>query len=249
MKRLYVIVILVVLGLGAIFWQVKGHGPTKTSPRKNTSSNQTPSFNKTLYALDKPESIWVVVNKRRLLSPKDFAPSDLARPNVLLRAPDNESMQLRANTVKALESMFTAAKADKLQLMLSSGYRSYNYQVTLYGGYVQTMGQSTADKTSARPGYSEHQTGLAADIEPVSKKCEVELCFADTPEGKWLAANAYKYGFIIRYPVTKVPVTGYEYEPWHVRYVGPELATEMHRKSIQTLEEYFELPAAPDYLR
>jgi D-alanyl-D-alanine carboxypeptidase len=131
--------------------------------------------------------------------------------------------------------------------MLSSGYRSYDYQVGLYNGYVKSQGQATADTQSARPGYSEHQTGLAVDIEPASKKCELDACFADTPEGKWLVANAYKYGFILRYTQDKTAVTGYAYEPWHFRYVGTPLATEMHNQNVATLEEFFNLPVAPDY--
>jgi len=131
--------------------------------------------------------------------------------------------------------------------MVSSAYRSYSYQVSLYGKYVRDQGQSVADTQSARPGYSEHQTGLAVDVEPYDQQCDVEQCFADLPAGKWIAANAYKYGFIIRYTKDKTHVTGYEYEPWHVRYVGVELATEMHNQHIETLEEFFGLPAAPDY--
>lgn len=131
--------------------------------------------------------------------------------------------------------------------MLSSGYRSYNYQTSLYSNYVKNEGQTAADTQSARPGHSEHQTGLAADIEPASRNCEVDQCFATTPEGKWLAANAYTYGFIIRYPADKVDVTGYEYEPWHIRYIGAPLATELHNQGIETLEEFFGVSGGPSY--
>ncbi|HSW74562.1 MAG TPA: M15 family metallopeptidase, partial [Candidatus Saccharimonadales bacterium] len=114
--------------------------------------------------------------------------------------------------------------------------------------YVAAQGKSVADSQSARPGYSEHQTGLAADLGGTSDpSCNVADCFADTVEGKWLAANAYKYGFLIRYPADKVNVTGYIYEPWHIRYIGASLSTEMHKSHIETLEEFFGLPAAPSY--
>jgi D-alanyl-D-alanine carboxypeptidase len=111
---------------------------------------------------------------------------------------------------------------------------------------VDATGQKHADSVSARPGHSEHQTGLAADLGASSGECALRACFGDMPEGKWLAANAYRYGFIIRYQKGATPRTGYAYEPWHLRYVGKQLAAEMQRTSV-TLEEYFHLPAYPDY--
>jgi hypothetical protein len=108
-------------------------------------------------------------------------------------------------------------------------------------------GQASADLRSARPGYSEHQTGLAIDISALPENCTLdETCFADTA-GQWLATNAFKWGVVLRYPSDKTPVTGYEFEPWHYRYVGVALATEMHNTGITTLEEFFGLPAAPTY--
>ena len=201
-------------------------------------------FNKAQYSLTDPASIWVVVNKKRPLGPMDYAPADLAVPKVAMRS---GGMQVRQSTATALETMFAAAKRDGLDLKLSSAYRSYAYQVNLYNGYVQKQGQAVADSQSARPGYSEHQTGLAADIGPASGKCNLQQCFADTNEGKWLATNAYKYGFLIRYPNGLTPITGYTYEPWHVRYLGVELSTELHNAGVQTLEQYFELGPAADY--
>jgi D-alanyl-D-alanine carboxypeptidase len=109
------------------------------------------------------------------------------------------------------------------------------------------MGQAEADRTSARPGYSEHQTGLAFDVEVSGGKCHLEKCLGETPDGKWVAANAYKYGFIVRYPEGKENVTGYDYEPWHLRYVGTDLASEMHTKSVQTLEEFFNISGGKNY--
>ncbi|MEO8863332.1 MAG: M15 family metallopeptidase, partial [Candidatus Saccharimonadales bacterium] len=186
-------------------------------------------------------------NKKHALSPISYAPEDLTTPNVPLRVPGNESMSLRRDNASALERMFGGAKEDGLNLMLSSGYRTYSYQVNLYNGYVASKGQAWADNISARPGHSEHQTGLAADIEPTSKTCEIDACFGETPEGKWLASNAYKYGYIIRYPVDKVGITGYDYEPWHVRYVGVELSTEMHSTKVSTLEEFFNVSGGKNY--
>jgi D-alanyl-D-alanine carboxypeptidase len=88
---------------------------------------------------------------------------------------------------------------------------------------------------------------LAFDAEPLDQKCDVDQCFADLPAGKWIAAHSYEYGFLLRYPADKVAVTGYQYEPWHLRYIGKALASELHKDHIKTLEEFFGLPAAPGY--
>jgi zinc D-Ala-D-Ala carboxypeptidase len=135
-----------------------------------------------------------------------------------------------------------------VQLVAQSGYRSYSVQVRAYQYYVDQLGVAGADLTSARPGFSEHQTGLAMDILDTVSGCSTDgLCFANTAAGQWLAANAWQWGWILRYPADKTQVTGYEYEPWHFRYVGVPLATEMHTAGVETLEEFFGLPAAPDY--
>jgi D-alanyl-D-alanine carboxypeptidase len=155
-------------------------------------------------------------------------------------------MHVRPETAAAMEKMFAAAKTAGLNLMISSGYRSYAEQSILYSRYSSQYGVQQADTFSARPGHSEHQTGLAADIEPASRHCEVDTCFADTPEGIWLAANSYKYGFIIRYQKTTQALTGYEYEPWHVRYLGAGLAGQV-QSSGKTLEQYFGLQAYDNY--
>lgn len=203
------------------------------------------SFNKSRFSIDDPKSSWVVVNKTRPLSPKTFAPSNLIVPKVTLRS---SGMQLEKSAGRALEAMFKAAKKDSVNLMLASAYRSYSTQVSVYSNEVKQFGQKTADTQSARPGYSEHQTGLAADVAPASGNCVIDDCFGQTKEGKWIAANAYKYGFIIRYPENKQLITGYRPEPWHIRFIGTELSQEMKNQNILTLEEFFGLPAAPDYL-
>lgn len=242
---------LVVLGFILIQTRESAAPGTKKSPDTQQSTpgttQQSTGFNKSLYSTDDPNSIWVVANKSRALEPTNYVPADLVTPNLPLRVPGNETMQLRKEAAAALEQMFAAAKQENLNLMVSSAYRSYSYQANLYGGYVKSVGRAEADKTSARPGHSEHQTGLSVDVEPTTKKCELDTCFADTPEGQWVAANAYRYGFIIRYTKDKVGVTGYEYEPWHLRYVGTVLAAEMHSQSIETLEEFFDLPGGQTY--
>lgn len=139
---------------------------------------------------------------------------------------------------KALNQMLEAAKQQGFDLVAFSGYRSFEYQTTLYNNYVNRDGQAAADRYSARPGYSEHQTGLAFDIGERGKE-DVWLTeeFGETPAGQWLFAHAQEYGFILRFPQNKEEITGYMYESWHYRYVGKDVAKEIAKQSI-TLEEY-----------
>lgn len=141
---------------------------------------------------------------------------------------------ITANTKKAWKAMKKAAAADGINLYISSGYRSYRTQKYLYGSYKNMYGQSTADVFSARPGHSEHQSGLALDLNIIKD------WFAGTKEAKWLSGNCWKYGFIIRYPAGKSDKTGYKYEPWHVRYVGKTLAKKLYNGGRWlTMEEYY----------
>ncbi len=204
------------------------------------------SFSKTQYSINDPASIWVVVNKGRVL-PNSYVPADLVVSNVSLsESVASENMHLRRDSAAAAEKLIGAASNGGLKLMLVSGYRSYVTQQSVYSGYVATGGKAYANATSAQPGHSEHQTGLAADLGAVSRKCQLEVCFGEAAEGKWLAANAYKYGFIIRYQKDKNNLTGYDYEPWHIRYIGSDLAAQIYNNG-QTLEQFFGLPAYADY--
>jgi D-alanyl-D-alanine carboxypeptidase len=213
-----------------------------------SASKSSKNFNTHQYSLDESSSKWAIVNKGRSL-PSSYTPPDLAAPNVPLRLPSSDpEMQVRSQVSPAMQKMFEDAKKQNIHLMLSSGYRSYVLQQSVYGSNVNADGQQNADVSSAKPGHSEHQTGLAADIEPTSRNCEVQLCFAGTPEGRWLADNSYKYGFIIRYQHGKEKLTGYEYEPWHVRYVGLDLARQIHATD-KTLEQFFNLPTFTDYVK
>jgi D-alanyl-D-alanine carboxypeptidase len=120
--------------------------------------------------------------------------------------------------------------------------------VSVYQGWVDSLGQEAADLTSARPGYSEHQTGLAIDVNALPDQgCALEPCWGNTPHSQWIASNAWRFGFIVRYQEGQTPITGYEYEPYHLRYVGLEIAKDMHDRGILSLEQYFGLDPAPDY--
>jgi D-alanyl-D-alanine carboxypeptidase len=248
----YLASIFVAAFLTAVVWLAWPSHQAEPSNQSQTKNNSSPNntnpveFNKSQYPTDVASSLWVVVNKGRAL-PGNYIPSGLVVPNVPLRQGSASSeMHVRSDTAAALEKMFAAAKAQGINLKLTSGYRSYSLQVSVYNGYVASDGVAKADTYSARPGHSEHQTGLAADVEPLSGRCELDICFESTPEGQWVAANAYQYGFIVRYAKDTQNLTGYQYEPWHVRYVGTELAQEIH-KTNQTLEQFFGLDTFSDY--
>lgn len=219
--------------------------PTPTATEKLTPTatptpkvKPTPAFN-----IDDPNSITVVVNKHRPLNPSTFESPDMSVPTALSNP---YSRPLRTEAATALDTMATDAAAAGITLSVASAYRSYDTQVETYNGFVARDGQARADTYSARPGHSEHQTGLAVDLND-GGPCQVDVCFADTAAGQWLAANSWRYGFIVRYPNGYDSITGYQYEPWHFRYVGTRVSTAMHDLNIPTLEQFFNLEPAPTY--
>lgn len=192
-----------------------------------------------------PGAVDVVVNKRRPLAPADFAPADLRRPDV---ATATDNALLRPEAAAAVEEMFAAAQDDGVGLVIVSAYRSYANQEATYAHWVGAYGDAAgADTVSARPGYSEHQTGLAFDIGQTDGSCTLVLCFRDTSAAQWAAAHAADFGFILRYPLGFHDITGFSAESWHFRYVGKDVALAMRAGGRQTLEEHFGLPAAPSY--
>lgn len=228
-----------------------GHGGHHDAPapaaRPTPSSIPTPvavGFDRTAHSVDDPSSIWVVVNKPRALDPADFVPPDLVYPDV----PYVNHQPLRQEAAAALVALFRAGKTEAgLDFSVQSAYRSFESQTRVYDEDVAANGQAYADTDTARPGHSEHQTGLAVDISAVPANCSLAACFAETPHGRWLAANVWRFGFLLRYPADKVAVTGFTFEPWHFRYIGVPLATELHAKGITTLEEYFGVPGGESY--
>lgn len=185
-----------------------------------------------------PTSLTVFVNKEYGL-PVDYIPSDLVEPDIKFYfSYFDEKRLLRKRAASALENMINAAADEGLELVGVSGYRSYQRQKAIYNKNVRTIGKERTDMYSANPGYSEHQTGWSIDLSCASVHYDLEEAFADTAEGKWLAEHCYQYGFIIRYPKGKESITGYAYEPWHVRYVGVKLATFL-TKNDMTLEDYY----------
>lgn len=189
---------------------------------------------------------WVVVNKRNALDPLDYWPTPQAQPQDIRVV--SGGGWLRADAAEALDGLAAAIVADGVgTLGVDSAFRPYAYQVDLYNGYVSSRGQAAADLRSARPGHSEHQTGLAVDVVACDGGCGSHDGFKGTAEAEWLVDNAWRHGFIIRYEDGATATTGYSWEPWHLRYVGVDLAAAYHEGGFGTLEEFFGLPAAPDY--
>ncbi len=185
-----------------------------------------------------PDSISVFVNKEYAL-PESYVPENLVIPDIkFYGGVNNDKNKLRQEAAEAIEKMFCEALDDDIVLYGVSGYRSYARQKEIYEKNVRMRGIQATNKVSAAPGHSEHQTGLAMDISSKSLGGALTEKFGDTPEGKWVAANCYQYGFIIRYPENTEQITGYSYEPWHIRYVGTEISEYIHNENI-TLEEYY----------
>ncbi len=192
-----------------------------------------------------PGSYTALVNRNYLL-PSTYAPSDLTEPKIRFSfGYRDDKRKLRKAAAAALEKMFRAAEKDEVILYGVSGYRSYARQQQIYNRNVASRGRSATDKISARPGSSEHQTGLTIDISARSVGCQLSQTFGSTKEGKWVAKNAHKYGYIVRYPDGKSKVTGYHYEPWHIRYVGVTVAAYLYKHSL-TMEEYYNVSCDED---
>ena len=190
----------------------------------------------------------ILANKTHSLD-KDYWPEDLVTIDRFVAGVGNaDTHMLREKAAEALNKMLDAASEAGYEIRLRTGFRSYDYQAALYNSYVEKNGQAAADTYSARPGYSEHQTGLACDLGCKSQDFALSYQFGDTDEGKWVAEHAYEFGFVIRYidgktdyNGTRQPgeITGYVFEPWHIRFVGIDHATKMFEQQI-TLEEYLD---------
>lgn len=186
-----------------------------------------------------PASIWVVVNKQHPIQPLDYAPGDLVSV---------AGAQVRSVVEPDLQAMFDAAEADGVRLGLRTAYRSYGSQAAIRADVEQRRGFAHAERYSARPGYSEHQTGLSFDLHSTSNPgCDLATCFADTAEGQWVAAHAARYGFLVRYTPGNTELTGFAPEAWHLRYVGREMAGWMTANGIGSLEEALGVTGGQSY--
>jgi len=210
--------------------------PSASAPASPATAK--PGGEDALQVVAKPDSITVLVNKQYAL-PKEYEPSDLVYPNVAFTFSEKlPKRMMRKEAAAALETLFAGAKKDGIALAGVSAYRSYATQKTLFDNYVKQDGLEKARQYSAYPGTSEHETGLAIDVSGADGKCAATDCFATTKEAKWLDQHVTEYGFIIRYPKGKDAITGYQYEPWHLRYVGVDVSKAIASKGV-TMEEYY----------
>lgn len=182
-------------------------------------------------ATDMSKDDLILVNKYNYLS-EDYEPEDLVNISLQYSYANNK---IRKHVYDAFKEMWHDAKKENLTLIVTSSYRSHAKQAQLHKNYANQKGQEWADSVSARPGHSEHQTGLTLDIVTYNSTMDD---FEDSDEFKWLNKNCYKYGFILRYPKDKTYITGYDYESWHYRYVGKEVAKDIHDLNI-TFDEYY----------
>ena len=210
-------------------------------PTEIKESNKQPN---TIPAMEKEDLSYnnylILVNKKNPIS-ADYQPPDLIQPNIPFNFDgDSPKKLMRQKAAQALEKMFAKAKEENVPLVAQSGYRSYQTQEAIFTFNQSRYGFEEANKVSAVAGQSEHQTGLAIDVsDPSITPDPLVIAFGETKSGIWLANNAAQFGFIIRYPEGKEDITGYQYEPWHIRYVGEETAT-LIKNNNWTLEEFWE---------
>ncbi|MBO7703151.1 MAG: M15 family metallopeptidase [Solobacterium sp.] len=258
MKRLLtalLIVLLLLLGIGVYGLLTKpsesaAPGLSTLQGIQKPEASEEPTIEPTAEPTPEPEptidpavftdtdSLLVVANKKHRL-PEGYVPADLVVPNIA----QVQQCTMRAPAAEAIQQMAEAAAADGVTLKISSAYRGEDYQRQLYNGYSASYGRATADTISSRPGYSDHQTGLAADFvegDGSMNGINFNQAFEDTASGNWLRDHAHEYGFIMRYPKDKQDITGYAYEPWHFRYIGVDYATAIYETDVfETFEEYF----------
>lgn len=186
------------------------------------------------YSLD--SSIWRLVSKGNAIS-TEYIPSPIKIPEVATRTNKSDTERsVRSDIEQLLKNMFEDAAKTGRQIVILSGYRPASMQASIFNGAVNRDGEAIANKYIAKPGESEHQTALAIDVTSASLECYLDACFGETSDGEWLKENSFRYGFILRYPKDKEEITGYNYEPWHFRYVGVELATALYESGL-TLDE------------
>jgi D-alanyl-D-alanine carboxypeptidase len=185
---------------------------------------------------DRERGLLILVNKENPVD-RDYKPDDLTQVKYYAPGRAESTRYLKAEAAEAFHRLAEAAAAEGMEIKMTTAYRSYDFQKILFDNYAAKEGEEKANTYSARPGQSEHQTGLAADVSSPVVDWQLSNDYGNTKEGKWLADNAYRFGFILRFPEGKEEITGYQYEPWHIRYVGMTAAKEIHDYDL-TLEEF-----------
>ena len=239
-NRLKRIISLTVIGviLGAIPIYItslkilnNGKKPVAVSIQNNDELDKAIDTSSELYSNSIVSKDILVVNKEISVD-AEYVPDTLVVPNVSA----NKEIKVTKEVAESLEELFESAEKDGINLIAVSGYRTYNYQKSLFDNSVKVNGLEHAKKYVALPGYSEHHTGLAVDV--VSDNYTMlDEGFENTAAFRWLEKNMSNFGFILRYPKGKEDITGYNYEPWHLRYVGKYLAEDIETAGV-TLEEY-----------
>jgi len=197
-------------------------------------------------SLSDPARTWVVINKTRPYDPIDYRPAALVLPDDVRSI---EGGWLRPDAASALTKMAAAAHAAGAgEIAMQSGFRSFSTQRSSFGAQVASRGVAGADLVSARPGFSEHQSGITGDVIACNGGCGTLDDLAASAQGAWLRDHAWEFGWITRYEDGYTGTTGYLPEPWHMRFIGPELSRAYHDGEWHTLEDFFGLPPAPGYL-
>lgn len=184
------------------------------------------------------KGLLILINKQNPVA-KDYKPEDLAPIKYYAEDRSEAGRYMRKEAADHFHKLVEGAASAGHEILMTTAYRSYGFQEVLWNNYVAREGEAEASRFSARPGTSEHQSGLAVDVSSPSVNYTLTEEYGESKEGVWLAENAHLYGFIIRFPKEKEEITGYLYEPWHIRYVGVPIATEIYERNI-TLEEYLE---------
>lgn len=242
-KSKFTVVTAVLLSLFIMF-TMTGCGNGKDQPKdssgdKKSEISEEEQAKKEQLEADAERGILILVNKEHAVD-KDYVPEGLAPIKYYAKDRSAQTRFMMSEAADHFHELVEAAKADGIDVVMTTAYRSYDFQTMLWNNNVAAKGsEEEANKTSARPGESEHQTGLAVDLSTSEINYELSNRFGDTKAGKWIAENAHKYGFILRYTEEKIDVTGYLYEPWHIRYVGTTAAADIYESGL-ALEEYLE---------
>lgn len=209
--------------------------------RQVVMSGQAPCID-----LQDPRHVWFVVNKTMPMKPIDFTPYDWVAPAGMPLGNLAAARTDIAPTLTAMSDASVAAGAGRIGVQ--NGFRGYSVQQRIHAQKVAQLGRDEGERLAARPGYSEHQSGIAVDVFGCTPGCSSSEAFGGTSTYTWVVEHGWEYGWIVRYEEGQTAITGYRPEAWHLRYIGPELGRAYHEGGFHTLEEFFGLPAAPGYL-
>lgn len=247
-SRLYVRTILCAVLCGAVIFCFTGCGggsgddsaSVQTTAEERGKGAEMDPEKKAQLQKDQENGLFLLVNKdpENHLDPS-YKAEDLEPIKYYAADRNKYTRFMRAEAAEAFHRLVETAAEEGIDIVMTTAYRSYEFQQILWDNYVAQKGEEEANKTSARPGESEHQTGLAVDLSTSEIDYRNSSDFADTAAGRWVAENAHKFGFILRFPEDKTDITGYSYEPWHIRYVGLTAAADIYEENL-ALEEYLE---------